>query len=146
MIGCDYALSAQEVDMMLFNRDVNGIEIGRTMTKGQVIEYFGNPSKYEYSPSDDGDNELYYYNGSYLHFKGNIFIGFCIRDTKFSTITNHILGGLKINDSLSKLDNFAYGVPKPYQEGYILFYNSDNPMYLLVKEGIIIGIDYSDPL
>ena len=32
-IGCDYAITAQEVDMMLYNRDVNGIEIGTLMTK-----------------------------------------------------------------------------------------------------------------
>lgn len=145
-IGCDYAMSAQEVDMMLYNRDVDGIEIGTIMTKEQVVEYFGEPTEYEYCLSDDGDNEIYYYKDSYLHFKGNVLIGFCIRDAEFSTLTNHIQGGLRINDSLSKLDGFIYGVPKPYEDGYILFEDSDNPIYLLVEESIIVGIDYSDPL
>ena len=46
-IGCDYAITAQEVDMMLYNRDVTGIEIGTLMTKEPVIECFGAPTEYK---------------------------------------------------------------------------------------------------
>lgn len=62
-------------------------------------------------------------------------------------LTKHLKGGLKVGDSLSRLNSFAYGRPKPYKEGcHILFYTSDNPVYLLVDGGIITGVDYSEPL
>ena len=34
-------VSAQEVDMMLYKWDVNGVEIGDTLTKSQILSAFG---------------------------------------------------------------------------------------------------------
>ena len=141
-------LSAQDVDMMLYRRDVNGVEIGDTLTRSQVYSVFGVPSRYEYDDTGDlGVNEYYYYGESFLEFKNNIFIGFCLRNSHFSAFTCHIEGGLHVGDKLQKLDGFKYGNPVYHKPGtYDLFYNSDNPVYLIVSNGIITGIDYSEPL
>ena len=142
------AVSAQEVDIMLYRRDVNGVEIGDTLTRSQVYSVFGVPSRYEYDDTGDlGVNEYYYYGESFLEFKNNIFIGFCLRNSHFSAFTCHIEGGLHVGDKLQKLDGFKYGNPVFHKPGtYDLFYNSDNPVYLIVSNGIITGIDYSEPL
>ena len=141
-------LSAQEVDMMLYKRDVNGVEIGDTLTKSQVYSVFGVPSRYKYYDTGDlGVNETYYYGESFLDFKDNVFIGFCLRDSHFSAFTCHIEGGLHVGDPLRKLNGFRYGDPEYREPGrYNLFPTSDNPVYLIVSNGIITGIDYSDPL
>ena len=145
---CPAELSAQDVDMMLYRRDVNGVEIGDTLTRSQVYSVFGVPSRYYcHDAGGEGVDELYYYNDSFLHFNNNIFIGFCLRNSHFSAFTCHIEGGLHVGDKLQKLDGFKYGNPVYHKPGtYDLFYNSDNPVYLIVSNGIITGIDYSNPL
>ena len=52
-----------------------------------------------------------------------------------------------MGDSLFELNDFKYGKPTFHQEGkYVLFEESDTPVYLLVEDEIIIGIDYHDPV
>lgn len=139
---------AQDVDMMLFDRDVNGVKIGVKMTKEQVVDIFGEPDKYvEQDSGDNGVNKFYYYGKSFLHFKNDAFDEFYIVDTDFVALTNHIDGGLKVGDSISKLDSFKYGKPRKQKNGsYKLFFTSDNPVYLWIEDGIIIGIEYNEPI
>ena len=47
------AMSAQEVDMMLFNRDVNGVKAGTVLTRDQLVAKFGEPTSYEEQDSED---------------------------------------------------------------------------------------------
>ena len=138
----------QEVDMMLYNRDVNGVEIGDTLNYDQVVLLFGDPSYYNENDSGDlGVNKHYYYGENCFHFKDDVFIGFCLFDASFAALTNHIEGGLKVGDTLSRLDSFKYGKPEYHRwKSYCLFTGSDNPVYLHVENGIITCIDYSDPM
>lgn len=149
-----YILSAQEVDLMLYDRDVNGVEIGTVLTEEQIVEIFGEPDYIHVDyPAEGMDelfnvvNKLYYYGNSYVHFEDNEFIGFCLRDSTIQALTNHIENGIRIGDNLSILDDFKYGKPQLYDnDTYILFYTSDNPVYLIVENGIIVGIDYHNPV
>ena len=127
-------LSAQNVDMMLFNRDVNGIEVGTILTKYILIAKFGDPTRYiEQDSGDNGINKWYYF-GS-------------IVDSSFVAFTNHVKGGLKIGDPISLLDNFKYGAPeKETDTCYILFHTADNPVYIYVENDIIVAINYHDPM
>ena len=146
------AMSAQEVDMMLFNRDINGVKVGTVLTRDQLVAKFGEPTSYEEQDSEDnGVNRWYYYGKSYFHTKDHIFDEFAVSDTAFVAFTNHIPGGLKVGDPLSKLDNFKYGKPlfdKQIDDmlRYYLFYTADNPVCLYVKDGIIVDITYHDPV
>lgn len=138
----------QEVDMMLYNRDVNGVEIGDILKYHQVVLIFGDPSYYNENDSGDlGVNKHYYYGENCFHFKDDEFIGFSLFDASFAALTNHIESGLKVGDKLSILDNFKYGKPEYHAEKvYSLFTRSDNPVYLEVENGIITCINYSDPM
>ena len=148
------SLSAQEVDMMLYERDVNGVKIGTFMSKDQVIAIFGEPDYiHRDEPAEGIDklfnqvNELYYYGESYLQFEDNIFIGFCLRDTSIRALANHVTGGISVGDSLTVFSDFKYGMPKKKNnKTYVLFYDSDNPVYLIVEGTVITGIDYSNPI
>ena len=146
-MACSISL-AQDIDMMLYDRDVNGIEIGDTLKYDQVVLLFGEPKRYyEHDSEDLGVNKHYYYGENIFIFKDNVFIGFGLRDALFAALTNHIEGGLKVGDKLSRLDNFKYGKPECHRwNTYLLFTGSDNPVYLIVENGIIIGIDYNDPM
>ena len=132
---------------ILSAQDVEGIETGTYMTRSQVIAKFGEPDYIEVHESCDGMDEHYYYNDSYLHFENNVFIGFCLRDPRFIALKTLTSTGIKAGDSLSELNDFKYGKPTFHQEGkYVLFEKSDTPVYLLVENEIIIGIDYHDPV
>ena len=145
-------ISAQEVDMMLFNRDVNGVAVGTLLHRARVIEKFGEPTSYKEQLSEDNEvSRWYYYGKSYIHTQDDIFDQFAVRDTNFTAFTNHISGGLKVGDPLSKLDNFKYGKPlfdKQIDDmlRYYLFYTADNPVCLYVKDVIIVDITYHDPM
>lgn len=140
--------SAQEVDMMIYNRDVNGVDIGDVLEYDQVVSVFGEPECFKQDDNGiEGINQQYSYGCNTLDFKDDVFIGFCLRDASFTALTNHIDGGIKVGDKLSRLDNFKYGKPKFHKGNtYLMFTGSDNPVYLIVENGIIIGIDYSDPV
>lgn len=148
MISCADALIAQEVDMMRYNRDVNGVEIGTALTKEQIIEYFGEPTEYKiYDNGSDGKGESFYYGKTRLHFVNGVFDDFYLCTQQFAALKNHINGGLKVGTPISLLDNFKYGKPVYVEDGvYKLFYDTDNPITLIVTNGIIIGIVYSDPV
>ena len=138
---------AQEVDMMMYNRDINGVEIGDTLKYDQVVLQFGEPSRYYENDSGDlGVDKLYYYGKNHLQFNDDVFIGFCLRDSMFTALTTDIEGGLKVGDNISRLDDFKYGKPKQYRNQYMLYWHCDCPVYLIVENGIIKGIDYNDPM
>ena len=145
-------ISAQEVDMMLFNRDVNGVAVGTLLHRARVIEKFGEPTSYKEQLSEDNEvSRWYYYGKSYIHTQDDIFDQFAVRDTNFTAFTNHISGGLKVGDPLSKLDNFKYGKPIQYRETedsvvYRIFNTTDSPVDLYVKNGFIIDIVYLNPM
>ena len=86
---------------------------------------------------------------------GGRFFGFYLSDSRFSALTLWIPVGIRVGDKLSKLDNFKYGKPKVADwmkptDGsvqYVLFYDYlDGLVFLSVKNGIIEGIWYSDPV
>lgn len=130
-----------------YAQDLRGIDIGTVLNYEQVISIFGEPSRYQESDSGDlGIDKYYHYGENYLHFNDDVFIGFHLRDSGFLAFTTDIEGGLKVGDNLSRLDNFKYGKPKRYQNKYILYWHCDCPVYLKVEDGIIIGIDYHDPM
>ena len=132
---------------ILSTQDVEGIETGTYMNRSQIILTFGEPDYIEVHESCDGMDEHYYYNDSYLHFENNVFIGFCLRDPRFIALKKLTDTGIKVGDSLFELNDFKYGKPTFHQEGkYVLFEESDTPVYLLVEDEIIIGIDYHDPV
>lgn len=145
-------LSAQQVDMMLYERDVNGVRIGTRLTRDRVVAEFGEPTRYEEQDSgDNGINRWYYYGDTYIHTKDHIFDEFAVCDASFAVFTLQIHGGLTIGDPLSKLDNFIYGKPEFVKTvddtlRYRLFDGSDNPVHLYVKDGIIVDITYHDPI
>lgn len=145
-------LSAQQLDLRLYSRDVNGVCVGTILTRDQVVAKFGEPTRYvEQDSGDNGVNRYYYYGNSYIHTKAHVFDEFGISDAAFAVCTLQIAGGLKVGDPLSKLDNFVFGKPKFIKTvddmlRYRLFYTSDNPVHLYVKDGIIVDITYHDPI
>ena len=131
--------------------DVEGVFIGQRMNYKQFVAKFGKPDTYE----NDGSDESYYIGEDYFHFEENgIFMAFVLESKRFAALTKYIKGGIRVGDKLSKLDNFKYGKPVEAKYGtppepgvvkYALFSHCDCIVYLYVKDGIIISINYVEP-
>lgn len=141
------------------NLDVEGIMIDQKINYGQFVAKFSNPDEYERMDTNGGvyENEETYKIGEnrFSFCDGGRFFSFHLFDARFSALTLWILGGIRVGDKLSKLDNFKYGKPKVADwmkptDGsvlYVLFYDYlDGLVFLSVKNGIIEGIWYSDPV
>ena len=132
--------------------DVEGFCTGQRMNYKQFVAKFGKPDTYE----NDGSDESYYIGEDYFHFEENgIFMAFVLESKRFAALTKYIKGGIRVGDKLSKLDNFKYGKPVEAKYGlqpndgsvkYALFESSDFPVYLFVKNGVIIVITYIETL
>ncbi|MGP1393468.1 MAG: hypothetical protein ACTTK1_05820, partial [Candidatus Cryptobacteroides sp.] len=133
-----------------FGHDVEGFCIGQRMNYKQFVAKFGKPDRYE----ANGGDESYYIGEDYFHFGQNgLFLDFVLESPRFAALTKYIKGGIRVGDKLSKLDNFKYGKPVEIKYGfkpekgvikYALFLESDEPVFLLVKDGIIIVIIYNE--
>ena len=144
-----FAAMAQENEEW-FGHDVEGFCIGQRMNYKQFVAKFGKPDRYE----ANGGDESYYIGEDYFHFgQDGLFLDFVIESPRFAALTKYIKGGIRVGDKLSKLDNFKYGKPVEIKYGfkpekgvikYALFSESDEPVFLLVKDGIIIVIIYNE--
>ena len=133
-----------------FGHDVEGFCIGQRMNYKQFVTKFGKPDRYE----ANGGDESYYIGEDYFHFEQSIFLQFIIKTPRFAVLTKDIKGGIRVGDKLSKLDNFKYGKPIKAREAlqpndgsvtYVLFYNTDFPLYLNTEDGKITIIHYCEP-
>ena len=144
-----FAAMAQENEEW-FGYDVEGFCIGQRMNYKQFVAKFGKPDRYE----ANGGDESYYIGEDYFHFgQDGLFLDFVLESPRFAALTKYIKGGIRVGDKLSKLDNFKYGKPVEIKYGfkpekgvikYALFSESDEPVFLLVKDGIIIVIIYNE--
>ena len=144
-----FAAMAQENEEWL-GHDVEGFCIGQRMNYKQFVAKFGKPDRYE----ANGGDESYYIGEDYFHFgQDGLFLDFVLESPRFAALTKYIKGGIRVGDKLSKLDNFKYGKPVEIKYGfkpekgvikYALFSESDEPVFLLVKDGIIIVIIYNE--
>ncbi|MGP1610934.1 MAG: hypothetical protein ACTTGW_04790 [Candidatus Cryptobacteroides sp.] len=142
-----FAAMAQENEEW-FGHDVEGFCIGQRMNYKQFVAKFGKPDRYE----ANGGDESYYIGEDYFHFgQDGLFLDFVLESPRFAALTKYIKGGIRVGDKLSKLDNFKYGKPVEIKYGfkpekgvikYALFSESDEPVFLLVKDGIITVIFY----
>ena len=142
-----FAVMAKENEEW-FGHDVEGFCIGQRMNYKQFVAKFGKPDRYE----ANGGDESYYIGEDYFHFgQDGLFLDFVLESPRFAALTKYIKGGIRVGDKLSKLDNFKYGKPVEIKYGfkpekgvikYALFSESDEPVFLLVKDGIIIVIFY----
>ena len=145
-----FAVMAQENEEW-FGHDVEGFCIGQRMNYKQFVAKFGKPDRYE----ANGGDESYYIGEDYFHFgQDGLFLDFVLESPRFAALTKYIKGGIRVGDKLSKLDNFKYGKPIKARETlqpddgsvtYVLFYNTDCPLYLDTKDGKITIIYYWDP-
>ena len=144
-----FAAIAQENEEW-FGYDVEGFCTGQRMNYKQFVAKFGKPDRYE----ANGGDESYYIGEDYFHFgQDGLFLDFVLESPRFAALTKYIKGGIRVGDKLSKLDNFKYGKPVEIKYGfkpekgvikYALFSESDEPVFLLVKDGIIIVIIYNE--
>ena len=144
-----FVVMAQENEEW-FGHDVEGFCIGQRMNYKQFVAKFGKPDRYE----ANGGDESYYIGEDYFHFgQDGLFLDFVLESPRFAALTKYIKGGIRVGDKLSKLDNFKYGKPVEIKYGfkpekgvikYALFSESDEPVFLLVKDGIIIVIIYNE--
>lgn len=144
-----FMMLAQDVDMMLYVRDVNGVKIGTKMTYEQIVETFGEPDRvWEQDSGDNGIDKMYYYGENIIHTKDDVFDEFYIVDTRFVAFTYQIEGGLKVGDPFSKVDALKkYGEPYLTRiKSYCLFSKSDSQAHVFVENGVIISISYHDPV
>ena len=128
-------------------QDINGVELYDEMTHAQVLEMFGEPTKYEeYDGQDEGVSRWYYYGENYLHFRDDVLEEFAIYESSYNTLEEYFEGGLRVGDPFSRLDGFKHGRVEwidifPDSCSYRLYVGmSDNYLTLEVSDGIIVSI------
>ena len=114
------------------------------MTHAQVLEMFGEPTKYEeYDDQYEGVSRWYYYGENYLHFRDDVLEEFAIYESSYTTLEEYFEGGLRVGDPFSRLDEFKHGRVEQIVRGmsYRLYVGmNDNYLTLIVRDGIIVSI------
>ncbi len=137
-----------------YAQDIEGIEVCTKMTHEQVIAKFGTPDSVKSRNADwpeESKIRSYKYGKNKLVFSDyDGLIEFVIEDNRFALIKNYINGGLKVGDSLSKIQNLNIHGPLELREKiedgtiiYNLFTEYDSRLWILVKNGKIINIHFS---
>ena len=125
-------------------QDINGVELYDEMTHVQVLEMFGEPTKYEeYDDQYEGFSRWYYYGENYLHFRDDVLEEFAIYESSYTTLEEYFEGGLRVGDPFSRLDEFKLGRVEQIVRGmsYRLYIGmNDNYLTLIVSDGIIVSI------
>lgn len=128
-------------------QDINGVELYDELTHAEVLEMFGEPTKYEeYDGQDEGVSRWYYYGENYLHFRDAVLEEFAIFDSSYTTLEEYFERGLRVGDPFSRLDGFKHGRVEridifPDSCSYRLYVGmSDNYLTLEVSDGIIVSI------
>ena len=125
-------------------KDINGVELYDEMTHVQVLEMFGEPTKYEeYDDQYEGFSRWYYYGENYLHFRDDVLEEFAIYESSYTTLEEYFEGGLRVGDPFSRLDEFKHGRVEQIVRGmsYRLYVGmNDNYLTLIVRDGIIVSI------
>ncbi|MBR4978344.1 MAG: hypothetical protein IKY95_05240 [Bacteroidales bacterium] len=125
-------------------QDINGVELYDEMTHAEVLEMFGEPTKYEeYDDQYEGFSRWYYYGENYLHFRDDVLEEFAIFDSSYTTLEEYFERGLRVGDPFSRLDGFKHGRVEQIVRGmsYRLYVGmNDNYLTLEVSAGIIVSI------
>ena len=104
-----YSVFSQSGYTCATDLDVKGIFIGGTYTKAQVQAKWGSPTQYRSNTSENGLNEVYDYSTNQFSFNDNgIFNTFYINTPDFPIFTK-FNGGIKVGDTLSKLNSLGLG-------------------------------------
>lgn len=125
-------------------QDINGVELYDELTHGEVLEMFGEPTKYEeYDDQYEGFSRWYYYGENYLHFRDDVLEEFAIYESSYTTLEEYFEGGLRVGDPFSRLDEFKLGRVEQIVRGmsYRLYVGmNDSYLTLIVSDGIIVSI------
>ena len=125
-------------------QDINGVELYDELTHGEVLEMFGEPTKYEeFDDQYEGFSRWYYYGENYLHFRDAVLEEFAIYESSYTPLEEYFEGGLRVGDPFSRLDGFKHGRVERIDRGnsYRLYVGmNDNYLTLEVSDGIIVSI------
>lgn len=137
-------LSVLMVAVSLSAQDINGVSLYDELTYAEVLEMFGEPTKYEeYDDQYEGFSRWYYYGENYLHFRDDVLEEFAIYESSYTTLEEYFEGGLRVGDPFSRLDEFKHGRVEQIVRGmsYRLYVGmNDNYLTLIVRDGIIVSI------
>ncbi len=128
--------------------DVNGIFIGGQYTKAQIVAKWGGPTKYRSNLSESGLNEVYDYsinniNSQFMFGENGIFHTFVLETSTFIVYTAFD-GGIKVGDSISRVQAIGLGTPELYKSGiyHLRRNNADDPIVFRVENGVIKQISF----
>ncbi len=134
--------------LFAYAQDVEGVEIDSVMTYAQVVAKFGQPDEVKVRHADFPENSniySYFYGENKLVFSDlDGLIEYRIYDDRFKLIVNYLEGGLRVGDLLSKIQDvnvkgplYKYGTESDGREIYHLFSQTDCPLWIRTKNGVI---------
>lgn len=113
-----------------YSLDVNGIKIGASMTKAQMIYKFGEPDGYVLL--DDGSLigiiERYNFNGNSLTFMDGKLVGFSIVNDDWSVLSDYFENGLKVGSPVSLINQQNRFSLLKHPRFNNVYYILDNPL------------------
>lgn len=129
------SVSAQKVEL-----DINGLILGNTYTKEQVVEKLGQPTKIVTWPGDFGgyDQELQYGQSLIALDEYGEFTRFSISSPQFKVIG----GSVKVGDPISKITTIVGTKYTKYADKYQLQFTATPENYVMFKfeNGLITSI------
>ncbi|MCQ2118427.1 MAG: hypothetical protein MJY84_00725 [Bacteroidales bacterium] len=136
MLSCSLVFAQKHYEM-----DLNGLEIGQTYTKEQVVARLGKPTLYRSYQSEFGLGESYYYGEkktTELDFQRNgEFTFFTLAEKNMPILTKTIAGGICVGENISAMKKVGipYGLCKKGE--YLMMFGTDF-LYIWVDEKDII--------
>lgn len=136
--------------VIAFAQDIDGIDIGDTITKEQMIAKFGKPDSYSENDGEFGIDRDFMYGQTWIQAIDNKLESFVICDERFKILSKYIPTGVRVGDKLSKLNGSKYGPPPQRAdwlawEDYFISPGGDKYeiyVHFSVENGIIIRISY----
>ena len=144
MLSCCGMFAQKHVTM-----DLNGLVIGQTYTKKQVVAKLGEPVAYRSSDSEVGLDELFFYGKDHntevdLHNDG-VFSFFSVAEKNMPILTNLIAGGIHVGENISAMKKV--GIPYEYHKKgeYIMMFYDDLLLIRVDDKDIITRFIYIVP-
>ncbi len=144
MLSCCGLFAQKHITM-----DLNGLVIGQTYTKTQVVAIFGEPVVYRSSDSEFGLDEGYYYGkdrkSSIRFHNDGVFNFFSVAEKNMPILTNLIAGGIRVGENLSAMKKV--GIPYEYHKKgeYIMMFYDDLLLIRVDDKNIITRFIYIVP-
>ena len=144
MLSCCVLFAQKHITM-----DLNGLVIGQTYTKNQVVAKLGEPSSYSCTDSEFGTDQIFFYGKNETTEidlqHGGEFYFFTVAEKNMPILTNLIAGGIRVGENISAMKKVGLPYSLRVKGEYIMMFGDDVMRILVDEKDIITRFIYIVP-